>query len=103
MPRLSPALLAAIAAASVIAGCSDRSQEATANAADSIAADANATGRKAVSDVDAATDRAVNAAQNTIDGARPAVDNAADNVGKAARRTQHNAGKMLKDAGNAMQ
>ena len=103
MNRLSRIVLVAFAPAMIVAGCSERSQDATANAADSVSADANATSRKAVGDVDAATDRAVNAAQNAMDGARPAVNGAMDNVGRAARRAQHNTGKLLKDAGNAME
>ena len=103
MNRLSPFLLVAVVPAMFVAGCSERSQDATANAADSIAADANATSRKAIGDVDAATDRAVNAAQNTMDGARPTLNGAVDDAGRAAKHARHDTGKLLKDAGNAME
>lgn len=103
MPNLTRAAMPVFAAAALLSGCSQHSQDASANAADSIAADANATGRKAVSDVDAATDHAMNAAQNAADGAGPAFNRAAASLGNAADRAQHATGKALKDAGNAIE
>ena len=64
-PRLAAAL--AIAALSALAACSPKAQNETAEAAEAIGADANATMSEAVSDVDAAADRAIGGADNAID------------------------------------
>lgn len=93
---LLPALLAAGA-------CSQQTQDASANLADSVSADANATTQNAIDDVNAATDRAMNSAQNTMDQASPTFNRAIDGVSNAADRAQHATGKALKDAGNAIE
>ena len=93
---LVPALLAAGA-------CSKNTQDASANLADSVSADANATTQNAIDDVNAATDRAMNAAQNATDQATPTLNHAVEGVNNAADRAQHATGKALKDAGNAIE
>jgi hypothetical protein len=93
---LAPALLLA-------AGCSQKTQDASANLADSASADANATTQNAIDDVNAASDHAMNAAQNAADQASPTFNHAMDKVGNAADRAQHATGKALKDAGNAIE
>lgn len=89
------ALLPLLAIAA-LAACTPAAKNETAQAADTIAADANATMSQAINDTDAAADRAFGAAEATIDRSGAAVGNAAD---KAADET----GNALKDAGNAIQ
>ena len=66
-----------------LSACSQKAQNETAEAADSIAADVNATTSEAVQDVEAATDKALGAASNTIDDAGNAVDATGDSVDNA--------------------
>jgi hypothetical protein len=72
-----------------LAACSHKAQNEASEAADTIAADANATMGEAVNDTNAAADKALGAGE-------AAVDNAAD----AARGK---AGEALKDAGNEIE
>ena len=75
-----------------LAGCSQKAQDETATAANTMSADANATMAKATRDVDAAADKAFGAAENGM-----------DNVGNAADDAKDKAGAALKDAGNEIQ
>ncbi|MEO9132384.1 MAG: hypothetical protein ABI240_14405 [Sphingomonas sp.] len=72
-----------------LAACSHKAQNEASQAADTIAADANATMGEAVNDTDAAAAKALGAGEATV-------DNATD----AARGT---AGQALKDAGNEIE
>ena len=91
------------AAASPFAGlaaCSQKAQNETAEAADTMAADANATMGEAVNDIDAATDSALGAAGNSMDAAGDKIDNAAaiGNGTDAAQRQDRT--RRSSDAGN---
>lgn len=85
----------AIAAAGVlsISACGPKAQNETAEAADAIAADANATMGEAVNDVDAATDQALGAAENTLDDAGNKIDSAKDSAGEDLK----NVGNEIED------
>ena len=72
-----------------LAACSHKAQNEASEAADTIAADANATMGEAVNDTNAAADKALGAGE-------AAIDNATD----AARGK---AGEALKDAGNEIE
>ena len=74
--------LTAIAALG-LAACSEQAQNETAEAANAIGADANATMGEAVQDVEAATDRALGAAENAADDLGNAIDSGADKAGNA--------------------
>lgn len=86
----------AAAIAMLLAGCSPTAQNETAEAAEAIAADANATMREAVSDLDAASDKAFGAAENAIDSVGNTIDTATDK-GKAK------ASEALRDAADAIE
>ncbi|MFL9839438.1 hypothetical protein ABS767_00560 [Sphingomonas sp. ST-64] len=75
--------LAAVAALG-LAACSDKAQNETAEAAEAIGADANATMSEAADDVETATDSALGAAENAADSTGAAIEQGADNVGNAA-------------------
>jgi len=85
----------ALAAAGLTA-CSPAAKNETAEAADTIAADANATMEETIKDTDAATDNALGAAEATLDNGAAAVGGATD---KALDKT----GQAMKDAGNAIE
>ncbi|MDQ2878749.1 MAG: hypothetical protein M3R41_06710 [Pseudomonadota bacterium] len=93
---LPAAIAFAIAAAMGLAACSPKAQNETSEAADTVAADANATMQEATNDTQAATDNAMGAAEASMDNAGAALDNAAS-AGK------HQTGQTLKDAGNAIE
>lgn len=59
----------ALVASLGLAACSERAQNETAEAADTVAADVNATMGDAMNDVQAATDAAFGAAENGLDAA----------------------------------
>lgn len=80
MKRIATTAFAVIAVLGMTA-CSPKAQNETAEAADAIAADANATMSEAVNDTDAASDQAFGAAENAIDSAGQKIDNVADAVG----------------------
>lgn len=61
-----------------VAACSPKAQNETAEAADAIGADANATMAEAVNDTDAASDRAFGATENAMDAAGQKIGNVAD-------------------------
>jgi hypothetical protein len=84
--------LAAVAALSMTA-CSQKAANETSEAADAVAADANATMSSAASDVHNATDAAFGSAETHMDRAADAMGNAAD---KAKTKT----GAALRDMGN---
>ncbi|MBX3592892.1 hypothetical protein [Sphingomonas sp.] len=75
--------LAAVAALG-LAACSEKAQNETAEAAEAVGADANATMTEAANDVESATDRALGSAENAIDRAGNAIDSGADKVDNAA-------------------
>ncbi len=75
--------LAALAALG-LAACSEKAQNETAEAANTIAADANATMGEAAADVEAATDGALSSAENAADRAGAAIGEGVDRVGNAA-------------------
>lgn len=75
--------LAAVAALG-LAACSDKAQNETAEAAEAIGADVNATMGEAADDVEAATDGALSTAENAADRAGAAISEGADRVGNAA-------------------
>ena len=76
----APALLAL-----ALSACSQKAQDETSEAANTIAADVNATAAQAASDVEQASDNAFGAAEESM-------DNATDKIGQG-----------LKDTGNAIQ
>ncbi|MEG3145766.1 hypothetical protein U1839_13980 [Sphingomonas sp. RT2P30] len=79
-----------------IAGCSPKAQNETAQAADTIAADANATMVEAANDTEAASDRAFGSGEAMIDNGAAAVQNA---TGKAKQKT----GQAMRDMGNEIE
>lgn len=79
-----------------LAGCTKQAQNETAQAADTVAADANATADEAIKDTDAATDAALGAAQTRI-------DKAGDVIGNKLDRTADKTGAALKDVGNEIE
>jgi hypothetical protein len=76
-----------------VAACSPKAQNETAEAADTVAADANATMVQASNDVEAASDRAFGAGEARI-------DNGAEAIGNAADRGKHATGEAMRDMGN---
>lgn len=82
----------AILAILALTACSQKAQNETATAANTMAADANATMAKAAGDVNAA----FGAAENGIDAA-------GNTVGKATGDAKNAAGKALKDMGNEIE
>lgn len=95
MKKVTPTILSAALMAIGLAACSPQAQNETAEAADAITADANATMREAVKDVDAASDRAFGAAENAFDSVGNSIDNATEK-GKAKT------GEALRDAADAV-
>ena len=87
----------AFAAALGLAACSPKAQNETAEAADTIAADANATMSEAAGDTEAAADRALGAAETSIDNAGNAVGNAADSTLDATGNTLKKVGRDIED------
>ncbi|MEO5492478.1 MAG: hypothetical protein ABIR08_00450 [Sphingomonas sp.] len=75
-----------------LAACSQKAQDETATAANTMSADANATMAKAANDVDAAADKAFGAAENGM-----------DKVGNTVDRTKDKTGAALKDVGNEIE
>ena len=75
-----------------LAACSQKAQNEAAQAADTIAADANATMGEAVKDTDAAADKALGAGEAALNNAAAVTD--------AARGK---AGEALRDAGNEIE
>ncbi len=69
------------AAALGLAACSPNAQNESAEAAEAITADANATMSEAINDTDAAADQAFGAAENAIDRAGVKIGNVADAAG----------------------
>ncbi|MBA4048097.1 MAG: hypothetical protein C0476_06095 [Sphingomonas sp.] len=86
----------AFAIASLLTACSPAARNETAEAGEAIAADANATMREAVSDIDAASDKAFGAAENAIDSVGNSID-AATAQGKAKTS------EALRDAADAIE
>lgn len=84
--------LAAVALIAIPA-CSPKAQNETAEAADTVAADANATMVQAANDTEAAADRAFGSGEAMIDNGAAAIGNATD---KAKKGT----GQALRDMGN---
>lgn len=80
MNKFASLALTAIAVIGV-AACSPKAQNETAEAADAITADANATMTEAVNDTEAASDQAFGAAENAIDSAGEKIGNVADAAG----------------------
>ena len=80
---MTKAIILPLAAMALIGlgGCSPKAQNETAEAANTIAADANATMGSAINDVDAASEQAFGAAENKIDHAGDTIANAADDAG----------------------
>jgi len=76
-----------------ISACSPKAQNETAEAADTVAADANATMVQAANDTEAAADRAFGSGEAMIDNGAAAIGNATD---KAKKGT----GQALRDMGN---
>ena len=75
-----------------LAACSPKAQNEASQAADTIAADANATMGEAVNDTNAAADKALGAGEATLNSAAAAADGA-----------RAKAGEALKDAGNEIE
>jgi len=94
--------LAAIAALG-LAACSQNTQNETAQAADAIAADANATMSEAAGDVEAATDGALSSAENAADRAGAAIDRAGERADAAANRAGDRIEEGADRVGNAAQ
>jgi phage-related minor tail protein len=104
-----PLLLATVG----LAACSQNTQNETAEAANSIAADTEATTRNAVRDVDAATDQAFGSAERHLDNAGDHLDNAADRtddsldragdaISNGADRAANATGDALERAGRSL-
>jgi hypothetical protein len=89
-------ILLSIIAVAALSACSPKAQNETAEAADTIAADANATMAEGVSDVNAAADKAFGSAEATMDNGAAAIGNATDD---ARLKT----GEAMKDAGNVIE
>ncbi len=118
---MKPILFVAFA----LAACSTKARDDTAQAADSIAADANATMATAVNTVDADTDRALGAAERDDGNVRAAVERAGDRsealadnaddrasaaatgaghkIARATHRAAAATGRALDDVGNRLQ
>ncbi|WP_374146480.1 hypothetical protein [Sphingomonas sp. 28-63-12] len=64
-----------------LSACSPKAQNETAEAADAITADANATMMEAKNDTEAASDQAFGAAENAMDRGSEKLDNIGDAVG----------------------
>ncbi|HEY0624395.1 hypothetical protein [Sphingomonas sp.] len=77
------ALSFAAVAALGLAACSEKAQNETAEAANAIGADANATMGEAVQDVQSATESALGTAENAADSIGNTVSEGADKVGNA--------------------
>ncbi|OYX37691.1 MULTISPECIES: hypothetical protein [unclassified Sphingomonas] len=74
--------IALMAAATIgLAACSPTAQNETAEAAEAITADANATMGEAINDTEAAADQVFGAAENAIDRAGQKIGNVADAAG----------------------
>lgn len=86
------AIVPLIAIATALGACSQQAQNETAQAADTIAADANATAAKARD----STDAALGAAEARMDNVGDVIGNKIDKAGDAA-------GAALKDAGNEIE
>ena len=86
----------ALAIASLLAACSPAAQNEAAEAADAIAADANATMREAVSDIDAASDKAFGAAEN-------AIDSVGNSIYAATAKGKAKTSEALRDAADAIE
>ena len=119
------AILLAAPVALLLAACSAKARDDTAQAADSIGADANATMATEVNTVDAATDRALGAAEGGDANVRTAARNAGDRadmladdagdrisaattsaahkVARATHRAAAATGRGLDDVGNRLQ
>ena len=67
-----------------LAACSDNAQNETAEAAEAVGADVNATMGEAAADVEAATEGAIDSAENAADRAGAAIESGADRAGNAA-------------------
>lgn len=85
----------ALALAIGLAACSPTAQNETAEAADAITADANATMSEATRDVDAASDRALGGLDN-------AVDTVGNTIDDATAKGKDKASQGLRDASNAI-
>lgn len=80
MPALTKIALMAVTTIG-LAACSPNAQNETAEAAEAITADANATMVEAANDTEAAADQAFGAAENAIDKAGVKIGNVADAAG----------------------
>ncbi|WP_375420949.1 hypothetical protein [uncultured Sphingomonas sp.] len=87
-------LIPAIAALA-LAGCSQKSQNESAEAGDAIAADANATTRNAVQDVDAASDAALGSAEATMDNSGARIEAGAERTGDRIEAGADRAGAAI--------
>ena len=79
-----------------VAGCSPKAQNEAAEAADTIAADANATMSEARNDTEAASDRAFGSGEAMI-------DNSAEAIGNASSKAKKGVGQAVKDLGNEIE
>lgn len=89
------AALLALPLAIGLAACSPKAQNETAEAADAITADANATMSEATKDVDAAGDRVLGGMDN-------AVDTVGNTIDDATAKGKEKASQGLRDASNAI-
>ncbi len=89
------AALLALPLAIGLAACSPKAQNETAEAADAITADANATMSEATKDVDAAGDRALGGMDN-------AVDTVGNTIDDATAKGKEKASQGLRDASNVI-
>ena len=110
LPILASGLAIALAG---LSACSQKAKDDTTEAADSVAADANATMARAVNSVDAASDKAFGKGRDAVNEAGPslkgagdragnALDSAGDTVGDAADGAKHATGRALKKAGTKL-
>ncbi|MDB5703577.1 MAG: hypothetical protein JWN66_693 [Sphingomonas bacterium] len=80
-----------------LAACSPKAQNETAEAADTIAADANATMSEAVNDTNAAADKAFGSAEATMDNSAAAIGNATDSAMDRTGNAMKAAGDEIED------
>jgi predicted small lipoprotein YifL len=96
------ALAAVLAASMALTACGKKAADETAEAANAVMSDVNATATDAMNTVDAATDNAMGAVANTADAAGNKIESAADKMKAATGDAMSTAGNKMEAAGDAM-
>lgn len=94
--KITAAIPLALAATLGLAACTPAAQNETAEAVDTVAADANATTTEAIEDTDAATAQTLGEGESRL-------DNAAAVIGNGIDRAKDKTGKAMEDLGNDIQ